>query len=66
MDPHWWHDPRNVEAAVAAIRDALVRAVPANTAVYRANADGYLAEVRALDARIEACMDRVPPPSASS
>ena len=26
FDPHWWHDPRNVEAAVAAIRDALVQA----------------------------------------
>ena len=25
-DPHWWHDPRNVEAAVGAIRDALGRA----------------------------------------
>ena len=23
-DPHWWHDPRNAEAAVGAIRDALV------------------------------------------
>src|SRR5919199_818395 len=29
-DPHWWHDPRNAEAAVRAIRDALVRADPAH------------------------------------
>jgi hypothetical protein len=28
-DPHWWHDPRNAEAAVGAIRDALVAANPA-------------------------------------
>ena len=28
-DPHWWHDPRNAEAAVGAIRDALVAADPA-------------------------------------
>ena len=28
-DPHWWHDPRNAEAAVRAIRDALVAADPA-------------------------------------
>ena len=27
-DPHWWHDPRNAAAAVAAIRDALVQADP--------------------------------------
>jgi ABC-type Zn uptake system ZnuABC Zn-binding protein ZnuA len=60
FDPHWWHDPRNVESAVAAIRDALSRVAPANAAVYRRNADGYLAQVRALDARIQACMDRVP------
>ena len=23
FDPHWWHDPRNVAAAVAVIRDEL-------------------------------------------
>ena len=28
-DPHWWHDPRNAEAAVRAIRDALVAVDPA-------------------------------------
>jgi hypothetical protein len=22
-DPHWWHDPRNVEAVVPVVRDAL-------------------------------------------
>src|ERR671924_278037 len=29
-DPHWWHDPRNAEAAVGAIRDALVAVDPAH------------------------------------
>ena len=28
FDPHWWHDPRNVEAAIARIRDALAKADP--------------------------------------
>src|SRR4029077_485438 len=28
-DPHWWHDPRNAEAAVKVIRDALAEANPA-------------------------------------
>jgi ABC-type Zn uptake system ZnuABC Zn-binding protein ZnuA len=60
-DPHWWHDPRNVEAAVGAIRDALVSAVPGSAAVFRRNADAYLARVRALDEAIAACMSRVPP-----
>ena len=59
-DPHWWHDPRNVEAAVTTIRDALIKAAPANAAAYTAHADAYLAKVKALDAGIQACMDKVP------
>ena len=60
VDPHWWHDPRNAEAAVAAIRDALTRADPEGRAVYAANADAYLARVRALDRGIAACIATVP------
>ncbi len=59
-DPHWWHDPRNAEAAVAAIRDALVRARPAAAVRYRVNAAAYLLRLRALDAGIAACIGRVP------
>ena len=36
FDPHWWHDPRNVERAIAVIRDALVRANPSARATLRA------------------------------
>jgi ABC-type Zn uptake system ZnuABC Zn-binding protein ZnuA len=59
-DPHWWQDPVRVEKGVAAIRDALVRADPAGAATYRANAARYLARLRALDAGVRACLDRVP------
>jgi zinc/manganese transport system substrate-binding protein len=59
-DPHWWHDPRNVEAAIPAVRDALARANPSATNVYARNARAYLARLRALDAGIAACMRRVP------
>jgi zinc/manganese transport system substrate-binding protein len=59
-DPHWWHDPRNVAAAIPAIRDALARANPAASAVYARNARAYLRRVRRLDAAIAACMARVP------
>jgi zinc/manganese transport system substrate-binding protein len=59
-DPHWWHDPRNAEAAVRAIRDALVAANPAAAAAYRANAAAYLRRLRALDAGIRTCLARVP------
>lgn len=59
-DPHWWHDPRNVEAAIPAIRDALTRANPRAKATYAANAAVYLAQVRALDAGIARCVASVP------
>jgi zinc/manganese transport system substrate-binding protein len=59
-DPHWWHDPRNAEAAVIAIRDSLTKANPDAKDVYARNADAYLAKLRALDRGIAACLDRVP------
>jgi ABC-type Zn uptake system ZnuABC Zn-binding protein ZnuA/ABC-type Mn2+/Zn2+ transport system permease subunit len=59
-DPHWWHDPRNAEAAVGVIRDALVAANPGAAATYRNNAAAYLRRLRALDAGIRTCLARVP------
>jgi ABC-type Zn uptake system ZnuABC Zn-binding protein ZnuA len=59
-DPHWWHDPRNVEAAVAEIRDALVKAEPSARQRIDAGAARYLAKVKALDAGIRRCMAQVP------
>jgi ABC-type Zn uptake system ZnuABC Zn-binding protein ZnuA/ABC-type Mn2+/Zn2+ transport system permease subunit len=59
-DPHWWHDPRNAQAAVVAIRDALTKANPGARAVYARNADAYLARLRALDRGIAACVAGVP------
>jgi ABC-type Zn uptake system ZnuABC Zn-binding protein ZnuA len=59
-DPHWWQDPVRVQAGVAAIRDALVKADPGGGATYRAGASRYLARLRAIDASVRACMARVP------
>jgi zinc/manganese transport system substrate-binding protein len=59
-DPHWWHDPRNAEAAVRAIERRLVAADPAHRRAFESNADSYLAKLRALDAGIARCMDSVP------
>jgi ABC-type Zn uptake system ZnuABC Zn-binding protein ZnuA len=60
-DPHWWHDPRNAQAAVAAIRDTLTKANPDAATTYARNANAYLAKLHALDHGIAACMQRVPP-----
>jgi zinc/manganese transport system substrate-binding protein len=60
FDPHWWHDPRNVEYAVTRIRDALVKADPKATAKIDAGAETYLAKLRALDAGIATCLAKVP------
>jgi zinc/manganese transport system substrate-binding protein len=60
-DPHWWHDPRNVEAAVPVIRDALIRLAPNDTASLRRNAAAYLQRLRALDRGIARCFSRIAP-----
>lgn len=59
-DPHWWHDPRNAEAAVREIERALIAAEPSAKAEFEANADAYLAQLRAMDTAIAACIDSVP------
>jgi ABC-type Zn uptake system ZnuABC Zn-binding protein ZnuA/ABC-type Mn2+/Zn2+ transport system permease subunit len=59
-DPHWWHDPRNAEAAVREIERQLAAIDPAHRREFEGNADAYLAELRALDAGIARCMDSVP------
>lgn len=59
-DPHWWHDPRNVEAAVPGIENALVVADPSHKAEFAGNADAYTGELRALDAGIVRCIDSIP------
>ena len=60
LDPHWWHDPRNVEAAVPGIENALVVADRTHKAEFIRNADAYVAEVKALDTGIAKCIDSVP------
>jgi zinc/manganese transport system substrate-binding protein len=49
IDPHVWHDVQHAMHEVGVIRDALVQADPSGAATYRANAERYLAELRALD-----------------
>jgi len=59
-DPHWWHDPRNAEAAVREIARQLAAADPADRPAFQRNAATYLAKLRALDHGIQRCMNRIP------
>lgn len=60
VDPHWWQNPRNALAAVRRIRDVLSAADPGGRGEYAANAAGYLARLRGLDAAIARCMRSIP------
>lgn len=59
-DPHVWLSVSNAITMVENIRDALIEADSANAADYRANADRYLAELRALDSEISAEIASIP------
>ena len=59
-DPHWWHDPRNAEAAVTEIERRLAAADPAHRREFERNASAYLAKLRKLDAGIAACVGAIP------
>jgi ABC-type Zn uptake system ZnuABC Zn-binding protein ZnuA len=59
-DPHWWHDPRNAEAAVHQIAAQLTAIDPRDRATFDANAAAYEAKLKALDAGISRCLDGVP------
>lgn len=59
--PHWWQNPLNAIAAVQAIRDRLIAIFPGRAAAFERNAASYTAGLRALDASIERCVQRLPP-----
>ena len=51
-DPHAWQSVANARIYVVNIRDALVAADSAGAAIYRDNADRYLARLDALDREV--------------
>jgi zinc/manganese transport system substrate-binding protein len=59
-DPHIWQNPQNAMQMVKTIRDALVKADPANTAVYQKNAAAYLARLKAMDSEVADIVDQLP------
>jgi zinc/manganese transport system substrate-binding protein len=59
-DPHAWQSVANARTYVANIRDALVAADPTGAAIYRANADAYLAKLDALDREVREAIAQIP------
>ncbi|MGE5072281.1 MAG: metal ABC transporter substrate-binding protein, partial [Anaerolineae bacterium] len=60
-DPHMWMDPLNVVHYVVNIRQALIQADPAGKDIYSANAEAYIAKLKALDTYIKSQVAQVPP-----
>jgi ABC-type Zn uptake system ZnuABC Zn-binding protein ZnuA/ABC-type Mn2+/Zn2+ transport system permease subunit len=60
VDAHWWHDPRNAEAAVERIRSALGEAIPAQKEAFDRRAAAYVSEIAALDEKLARCFASVP------
>ncbi|MBM4436097.1 MAG: zinc ABC transporter substrate-binding protein [Actinobacteria bacterium] len=59
-DPHAWQDVTLVQRMVERIRDALMAADPDGNEIYRAWAESYLVELRAMDAWIRAQVATIP------
>lgn len=60
VDPHAWLDPNLVMVYVENIRAALTEYDPAGAATYQANADAYIAQLKDLDAWIQAQVGQIP------
>lgn len=60
-DPHFWTDPNNVLVWVDNIELALTEADPGGAETYRANAEAYRTELRALDEWVRAQVEQLPP-----
>ena len=52
-DPHIWQDPRNAMAMAANVERGLARVEPGWAGVFQRQLDGYLEELRDLDAEVE-------------
>jgi ABC-type Zn uptake system ZnuABC Zn-binding protein ZnuA len=61
LDPHWWHDPRNVPRAVLRMAEGLVRAAPGRDSQVARRTGNFTLLVGAVDLEIARCMRTIPP-----
>jgi len=60
IDPHWWHNVRNMERAVKVIANELSKADPENQDDYSANARNVAAQLLELDRWVKARVSTIP------
>jgi zinc/manganese transport system substrate-binding protein len=60
-DPHAWQSIANAKIYVANIRDGLIAVDPEGAAVYRTNAESYLAKLDALESEVKEEVAKIPP-----
>ncbi|MDO4242106.1 MAG: anchored repeat ABC transporter, substrate-binding protein [Microbacteriaceae bacterium] len=60
IDPHLWHNVRNVIAYTQAVRDTLINVDSKNAVAYRENADKYIAKLNELDGYVAAKVREIP------
>lgn len=61
VDPHLWLDPNNVLTYVENIREALTHFDPNGAALYKSNADAYMAQLTGLDVWIKEQVSQIAP-----
>ncbi len=59
-DPHMWLDPNRVIKYVENIRDGLSQADPDGAAIYKSNAEAYIAKLQELDTWIKEQVEQIP------
>lgn len=59
-NPHSWMSPANALIYVENIKNALIKIDPKNESVYRKNAQGYSAEIRAIDSPLRTLLSKIP------
>jgi ABC-type Zn uptake system ZnuABC Zn-binding protein ZnuA len=59
-DPHWWHSVENMKRATKIVRDAFIKAAPADKAAFTANAAKYQARLETLQKWVKAKLAELP------
>jgi len=59
-DPHWWHSVANVKRAAKVVRDELAKIRPDDQAIFKKNADTYLASLDSLQSWVKTKVAELP------